>query len=93
VLLSTLRGAVAPLRAAAAGEGIDLLAAGIDPFNPVERAPLLLRLKRYERMAEYLALRAPSGAMMMRQTAAFQIALDLDDEPCAGGCSTPPRHS
>ena len=80
-LLADLRGAVAPLRAAAAGEGIDLLAAGIDPFNPVERAPMLLQLKRYERMAEYLALRAPSGAMMMRQTAAFQIALDLDDEP------------
>ena len=80
-LLATLRATVAPLRAAAAADGIDLLAAGIDPFNPVERAPMLLPLKRYQRMAEYLALRAPSGAMMMRQTAAFQIALDLDDEP------------
>ena len=80
-LLADLRAAVVPLRAAAAGEGIDLLAVGIDPFNPVERAPLLLHLKRYERMAEYLAARARSGAMMMRQTAAFQIALDFDDEP------------
>jgi glutamate--cysteine ligase len=80
-LLGALRAAVAPLRAAAAGEGIDLLATGIDPLNPVERAPMLLHLKRYVRMAEYLALRAPAGAMMMRQTAAFQLALDLDDEP------------
>lgn len=80
-LLADLRATVVPLRAAAAGEGIDLLAVGIDPFNPVERTPLLLHLKRYQRMAEYLAARAPSGAMMMRQTAAFQLALDLDDEP------------
>ena len=54
-LLADLRGTVLPLRAAAAGEGIDLLAVGIDPCNPVERSPLLLHLKRYERMAEYLA--------------------------------------
>lgn len=80
-LLADLRGTVLPLRAAAAGEGIDLLAVGIDPFNPVERAPLLLHLKRYARMAEYLEERGPCGAMMMRQTAAFQLALDLDDEP------------
>jgi glutamate--cysteine ligase len=80
-LLADLRGVVLPLRAAAAGEGIDLLAVGIDPFNSEELSPLLLRLKRYERMAEYLATRGPAGAMMMRQTAAFQLTLDLDDEP------------
>jgi len=80
-LLAELRGTVLPLRAAAAADGIDLLAVGIDPFNPEEHCPLLLRLKRYERMAEYLATRGPAGAMMMRQTAAFQITLDLDDEP------------
>ncbi len=34
-----------------------------------------------QRMAEYLARRGPAGARMMRQTAAFQVALDLDDEP------------
>ena len=80
-LLADLRAAVIPLRAAAAGEGIDLLAVGIDPYHTAERAPLLLHLKRYERMAEYLAARGPAGAMMMRQTAAFQLTLDLDDEP------------
>jgi glutamate--cysteine ligase len=80
-LLALLRTVVLPLRAAAASEGITLLAVGIDPFNPIEDAPLLLRTKRYARMAEYLAQRSPDGARMMRQTAAFQVGLDLDDEP------------
>lgn len=81
VLLGLLRGTVVPLRAAAAGEGIDLLTVGLDPANPLERAPLLLHNRRYDRMAEYLASVSPHGGRMMRQTAAFQIALDLDDEP------------
>jgi glutamate--cysteine ligase len=80
-LLALLRSVVLPLRAAAAGEGITLLAVGIDPFNPIEAAPLLLRTKRYQRMADYLARRSPAGGRMMQQTAAFQISLDLDDEP------------
>lgn len=80
-LLPLLRSVVLPLRAAAADEGIDLLALGIDPFNPLERAPLLLCAKRYRRMADYLALRGPAGARMMRQTAAFQVSVDFDDDP------------
>lgn len=80
-LLAALRAVVTPLRAAATAEGIDLLAVGLDPFNPLERVPLQLHTPRYARMAEYLARRSPAGAMMMRQTAAFQLSLDLDDEP------------
>lgn len=80
-LLAVLRSAVIPLREAAAGEGIDLLAAGIDPFSPIEQAPMLLHASRYQRMAEYLARRGPAGARMMRQTAAFQVNVDFDDEP------------
>ena len=80
-LLALLRGVVPPLRAAACAEGITLLAVGIDPVNPIEAAPMLLRAKRYDRMADYLARRGPAGARMMRQTASFQVALDLDDEP------------
>ena len=80
-LLAVMRAVVLPLRAAAASDGITLLAVGIDPANGIEDAPLLLRTRRYERMAEYLARRGPAGARMMRQTAAFQVALDLDDEP------------
>lgn len=80
-LLALLRAVVLPLRAAAAGEGIELLAAGLDPSNPADGAPLLLHTPRYSRMAEYLADIGPAGARMMRQTAAFQVSLDLDDEP------------
>jgi glutamate--cysteine ligase len=80
-LLALLRSVVLPLRAAAANEGIELMAVGLDPLNPVDQAPLLLRTKRYARMAEYLGRIGPAGARMMRQTAAFQVSLDLDDEP------------
>jgi glutamate--cysteine ligase len=80
-LLAAMRSAVVPRRAVAAGEGISFLAVGIDPFNPIEGAPLLVQGKRYGRMAEYLARRGLAGARMMRQTAAFQLSLDFDDEP------------
>jgi glutamate--cysteine ligase len=80
-LLGLLRSVVLPLRAAATGEGIELLTVGIDPFNPAERAPLLTHAKRYQRMADYLERLGPYGARMMRQTAAFQVNLDFDDEP------------
>ncbi len=80
-LLALLRRTVLPLRAAAAEEGIELLALGIDPLNSVDGAPLLIDAKRYQRMAEYLACRGPAGALMMRQTAALQVSLDFDDEP------------
>jgi glutamate--cysteine ligase len=80
-LLSLLRSVVLPLREAAAAEGIDLLSVGIDPINSVAEAPLLIHAKRYARMAEYLGRRGPAGAQMMRQTAAFQLSLDFDDEP------------
>jgi glutamate--cysteine ligase len=80
-LLALLRAVVLPLHAAASAEGIDLLPVGIDPFNPVEQAPLLIHAKRYARMAEYLGRRGPAGATMMRQTAALQVNLDFDDEP------------
>jgi glutamate--cysteine ligase len=80
-LLASLRSAVLPLRVAAESEGITLLTCGIDPLNSIEDAPLLVQAKRYQRMAEYLACRGDAGARMMRQTAAFQISLDFDDQP------------
>jgi glutamate--cysteine ligase len=80
-LLRLLRSVIPPLRAAASNEGIDLLAIGIDPYNTADRAPMVIHATRYERMAEYLARKGPEGARMMRQTAAFQVSLDFDDEP------------
>jgi len=81
VLLSVLRSAVLPLRAAAAADGIDLLTVGLDPLNSTDEVPLLLHAKRYARMDEYFARRGPAGARMMRQTAAFQVGVNFDDEP------------
>jgi glutamate--cysteine ligase len=72
---------VLPLRAAAAAEGIDLLAVGIDPTSSIQSAPLLIQAKRYQLMADYFETLGSSGARMMRQTASFQINLDFDDEP------------
>jgi glutamate--cysteine ligase len=80
-LLSILRSVVLPLRAAAGNEGIDLLTLGLDPIHESEDVPLQLRATRYTRMAEYFAGIGPAGARMMRQTAAFQVSLDFDDEP------------
>jgi glutamate--cysteine ligase len=57
------------------------MAVGIDPISSADHAPLLIHAKRYARMAEYLGRRGPAGALMMRQTAAFQVSLDFDDEP------------
>lgn len=80
-LLDSLRGAVLPLRVAAGEEGIELLSVGIDPHNPVERAPLQLCGPRYGRMAEYFAAIGPNGARMMRQTASMQVNLDWPEDP------------
>ena len=80
-LLHLLRSIIPPLRAAASWEGIDLLPLGMDPFNTADEAPMLIHATRYQRMADYLARKGPDGARMMRQTAAFQVALDFDDEP------------
>jgi glutamate--cysteine ligase len=80
-LLTMLRRIVLPLRAAAAEEGIDLLAVGLDPLNSDDQAPMVLHARRYQRMADYLGRFGPAGALMMRQTAAFQVSADFDDEP------------
>ncbi|HEX2189062.1 MAG TPA: glutamate-cysteine ligase family protein [Longimicrobiaceae bacterium] len=80
-LLSSLRSAMVPLRAAAREEGIELLALGIDPVNPAEAVPLQLRGARYLRMAEHFARLGPDGARMMRQTASVQVNLDWPADP------------
>jgi glutamate--cysteine ligase len=80
-LLAELRHVTAALRRAADPLGIELLAVGIDPETPVERAPLQLEARRYRRMADYFDTIGPFGARMMRQTAAFQVSLDLGPEP------------
>ena len=79
-LIERLQATVLPLRAAAHDQGIDFVSLGIDPHNPVDRAPLQLRVERYCRMADYFATLGAAGARMMRQTAAVQLTLDFEDE-------------
>ena len=75
-LLDTLHTVALPLRRRAADAGIELIGIGIDPVNPVERAPLELSGERYTRMAAHFARAGSAGARMMRQTASFQVNLD-----------------
>ena len=77
ILLALLRSVVLPLRAAAADEGIDLLAVGIDPLNPAERAPMLIHATATSEWPNISAAVGPAGARMMRQTAAFQVSARL----------------
>jgi glutamate--cysteine ligase len=79
-LLTNLGEVIPPLVAAAHAEGIELLEAGIDPFNSIEASPLRLGAERYSRMARYFATIGPAGARMMRQTAAFHLNLDFGGE-------------
>jgi glutamate--cysteine ligase len=82
-LLAALRSTMDPLVAAAADEGIVMLASGIEPRNPVERVPLQLRGTRYARLDAFLRGIGTGGERMMRQTAAFQVSLDAGPDPLA----------
>jgi dimethylhistidine N-methyltransferase/glutamate--cysteine ligase len=79
-LLANLDHVVPPLISAAGAAGIELLETGIDPFNSIAAAPLQLTTDRYARMARYFDTIGPSGARMMRQTAAFHLNLDFGGE-------------
>jgi glutamate--cysteine ligase len=80
-LLACLRRVLLPLLGRLRAEGIEPVAAGIDPYNPLEAVAPQLSGERYLRMAAYLARRGPAGGRMMRQTAAFQLNLDFGSEP------------
>lgn len=80
-LLDTLCSTITPLRAAALDAGMEWWSVGIDPVNPVERTPLQIHSDRYLRMTEYFARRGPAGLRMMRQTAAYHVNVDLDEDP------------
>jgi glutamate--cysteine ligase len=82
-LLEELRRVLLPLRASARESGIELVFEGMDPWNPLQDAPLQLFTERYCRMADYFARLGAPGGRMMRQTASFQVCLDLGDAPFA----------
>jgi glutamate--cysteine ligase len=80
-LLADLHHVAGLLARAAEREGIHLLAVGIDPVNPVERAELLIANDRYRRMARHFDGYGPAGRRMMRQTAAFHVNVDFGPDP------------
>jgi glutamate--cysteine ligase len=81
LLAARLRETEAVLRESASDEGVDLLALGIDPCNPVESTTLQIGGKRYPAMDAYFRTIGPFGARMMRQTASFQVSLDTTEDP------------
>ena len=76
-LAANLRSVLEPLRRHVSMEGLELVAAGIEAERDVWSAPRQLDAERYERMESYFATIGPHGARMMRQTASFQVCLDI----------------
>jgi glutamate--cysteine ligase len=80
-LLAVLHGVIDPLRDAAHRFGVELHSRGIDPLNNILEVPLQLDAERYVRMSSFFESVGPSGARMMRQTAAVQVSVDGGDDP------------
>lgn len=81
VLVRILHAVVLPLRAHLLTEGIELVSAGIDPYNDARDIALQLHVDRYERMTRHLERLGPFGIRMMRQTAAIQVSVDRGERP------------
>jgi glutamate--cysteine ligase len=80
-LLREVEATLDGLRAAATESGVELVSVGIDSENGIEAVPLQIDSERYVRMNRYFASIGPSGARMMRQTAATQISVDPGGDP------------
>jgi glutamate--cysteine ligase len=72
---------VATLRDVMSKTGIELLARGVDPYNDIDSVPLQLYRDRYIGMTRFFDSIGPSGARMMRQTAALQMNLERGEDP------------
>ena len=80
-LVNSLQQTVRRLADSASEDGIELVAAGADPFNDISAVPLQLDSDRYVRMTRYLEARGEFGVRMMRQTAAIQISVEHGPRP------------
>lgn len=61
--------------------GIRLLARGVDPSHPVSEARLHLEGERYPKQRAHYDRRGPLGRVMMLQSAAVHLNLDLGSRP------------
>jgi glutamate--cysteine ligase len=80
-VIAEIHNVVSNMGAAMRERGIDLLSKGVDPFNGIEAVPLQLHRDRYARMTRFFESIGPSGARMMRQTAAVQINVERGPDP------------
>lgn len=72
---------IEPLVVVARAEGVELVARGVDPWNPVGGAVLAVDNDRYHRMSDHYDRRGLWGRRMMRQSAAIHVNLDLGSDP------------
>jgi glutamate--cysteine ligase len=79
--VESTRALIEILRDAMTDGGIDLVAAGVDPYNDIGVVPLQLHRERYVGMTHYFESIGPSGVRMMRQTAALQINVERGADP------------
>ena len=77
-LLAAVRETIGVLRAEGDRSGIEFLEVGLDPFNPVEKVAFAYDVDRYNRMARHFARIGDDGVRMMKQTASFQVSLDVE---------------
>lgn len=80
-LVEAIHTSVSDLEWGAADFGLVLNAVGIDPVHSLAETPLQLTAERYTRMDRYFSAISPSGARMMRQTAALQVSVDAAHDP------------
>ncbi len=80
-LLERLTAIAQALRSSARRVNVELATIGIHPDTPLERVPMQLCAPRYERMAQYFATLGEHGGRMMRQSASFQVSVDLGASP------------
>lgn len=80
-----LRRHFALLGEAMAGQGIELLARGLDPVNAADAdAPMVLTGERYARQRAHYDRRGPHGRTMMLRTAGIHLNIDPADDADAG---------
>jgi glutamate--cysteine ligase len=80
-LLERLTAVAEALRSAALPVEAELATVGMHPHTPLARVPMQLQAPRYERMAQYFATIGEHGGRMMRQSASFQVSVDLGAAP------------
>lgn len=61
--------------------GIHLVARGMDPLNPIERAPMVMDGERYRRQRAHYDRAGSAGRSMMLQTAGIHVNLDHGEAP------------